>query len=952
MMTSHDSGTQSSPAAGTLLSPPLSPVREYSGSTDDNGAKQALNRRSENAKENNNPVASTENALKTILQSPKLFSRDRSASLPDGNARRPSQLANASSAKQPSLGTPIDLKNGHDYNNSNTPRGPQTFSGITDEASEFHVYRKEPVSGPKTSAETTTTPAEGHQSSFGSDDALDLNAIRQIDGQDSQACAGLRERDGKYKVSQQQHRPQAMAKSYSMPLPLSKARSKDVAKEKPSDASASMQRVGPHPQRPGTAPTSGHDTINTSRSDVDSSNINSLSTLLPLPPFSMPTYLQLELSTDRPSPLYLHSPESMHIAYEPSHVQFQRLLNFLLLPPQLEQVLGFGALTCLDAWLYTFTILPLRAVKAFWILGVWVLYSVLKELHDIASFVYVGVGRIRQRQRRASNGPTTATARKYSRTRLRPGFALSPRQSSTTSLNMENKMHIPAFPPQLRRNSTYRQRAKAPRKASTLQSNHKADLLQGLLIVATCAMLTKFDASRMYHSIRGQAAIKLYVIYNVLEVGDRLLSALGQDILECLFSAQTLDRKPNGRSKVLRPLWMFGLALVYSVAHTTALFYQVITLNVAVNSYSNALLTLLMSNQFVEIKGTVFKKFEKENLFQLTCADVVERFQLWLMLLIIALRNIVEVGGLSITLGNSASPLSNNNSSTGGTAPTPNRTFGIIPDSFTILPTLPFQILGPFLVVLGSEMLVDWLKHAYISKFNATSPKLYGRFLDVLTKDYYSYAFGAQNLTRRLGLPVIPLSCLFIRAALQTYHMFLATNVSAPNPGLPVTITDLSVDAASATTSILTQLRCICERAFSAIPISHNAVTDWISTWTVDDMVALVTKMLFFLVLYLLLLAFKLALGMVLLSYARARYQSIRLREHERTTEPGTKRVSGWGVVELGDDRRKRIYEGDPEGLRAIKERDHKTQERENKSGVGKALDSVDRYSMVAKRIW
>jgi hypothetical protein len=28
----------------------------------------------------------------------------------------------------------------------------------------------------------------------------------------------------------------------------------------------------------------------------------------------------------------------------------------------------------------------------------------------------------------------------------------------------------------------------------------------------------KLDASRMYHSIKGQAAIKLYVIYNMLEV--------------------------------------------------------------------------------------------------------------------------------------------------------------------------------------------------------------------------------------------------------------------------------------------------------------------------------------------------------------------------------------------------------------------------------------------------
>lgn len=50
------------------------------------------------------------------------------------------------------------------------------------------------------------------------------------------------------------------------------------------------------------------------------------------------------------------------------------------------------------------------------------------------------------------------------------------------------------------------------------------------------------------------------------------------------------------------------------------MIYQTISLNVAVNSYDHALLTLLVSNQFVEIKGSVFKKFEKDNLFQITCA--------------------------------------------------------------------------------------------------------------------------------------------------------------------------------------------------------------------------------------------------------------------------------------------------------------------------------------------
>lgn len=176
---------------------------------------------------------------------------------------------------------------------------------------------------------------------------------------------------------------------------------------------------------------------------------------------------------------------------------------------------------------------------------------------------------------------------------------------------------------------------------------------------------------------------------------------------------------------------MFLLALVYNVIHAAALFYQVITLNVAVNSYSNALLTLLMSNQFVEVKSTVFKKFEKDNIFQLTCADVVERFQLWLMLIIIALRNIVEVGGLSVL--SAAAESSDFVKET-----VPIRSNSILPNSFTILPSWSGEVLTPFLLVLGSEMVVDWVKHAYISKFNNVKPAVYQRYLDVLAKDYYT----------------------------------------------------------------------------------------------------------------------------------------------------------------------------------------------------------------------
>lgn len=39
------------------------------------------------------------------------------------------------------------------------------------------------------------------------------------------------------------------------------------------------------------------------------------------------------------------------------------------------------------------------------------------------------------------------------------------------------------------------------------------------------------------------------------------------------------------------------------------------------------------------------------------------------------------------------------------------------------------------LFVIVSEMVVDWLKHAFITKFNHVRASVYGRFTDVLAKD-------------------------------------------------------------------------------------------------------------------------------------------------------------------------------------------------------------------------
>ncbi|KAL9012943.1 MAG: hypothetical protein Q9173_002338 [Seirophora scorigena] len=654
---------------------------------------------------------------------------------------------------------------------------------------------------------------------------------------------------------------------------------------------------------------------------------------IPIPPYSLPTYLQLELSSRRPSPLYIHHSRSTDFPYESSRVKMERLQNFLRVPLHLEGVLWFGFFVCLDAWLSCFTILPLRFLKALGIIIQSVIRNVVAELKFIALSLYSGPGRVWRRRRASSaTSPTRpsvastvpATPKEtpsQSPSNKSPQFSFP--AESDNPLSDHNRVE-PARGRKARRSR--HQRAKST--PSALGPDNKADIVKGFLILVSCIILMQFDASRMYHGIRGQAAIKLYVIYNVLEVCDRLLSAIGQDVLECLISKEALERKPDGRSKIMRPFRLFLLALVYNLLHSSALFFQVITLNVAVNSYSNALLTLLMSNQFVEIKSTVFKKFEKENLFQLTCADVVERFQLWLMLTIIALRNLIETGGL--TLG----PASDNDFS-------PPIKSSIYPKAFTIFPTWAGLLFQPFLLVLGSEVLVDWLKHCYITKFNNTKPAIYGRFLDVFAKDYYTNAFANQNLTRRLGLPIIPLSCLFIRALVQTYHMFLATHLPPP---VASTATSLSVDSTStspATTAAIQHIDHMFRRAIgrstfgaaSSSPISILHPMSWLhQSWSTDDIIALFTMLTFFLILFLCLLIVKLLLGMILLSYARGRYKGMKEREAESVQAEG-RRVGGWGVVEVDEDKRRWIYMDDKEGAKRAREREERAREMQEKGG-------------------
>ena len=62
----------------------------------------------------------------------------------------------------------------------------------------------------------------------------------------------------------------------------------------------------------------------------------------------------------------------------------------------------------------------------------------------------------------------------------------------------------------------------------------------------------------------------------------------------------------------------------------------------------------------------------------------------------------------------------------------------------------------PVLFVVISEMGVDWLKHAFITKFNHIRASVYGRFADVLAKDVLATG-NLGEASRRKGRNV---SCI------------------------------------------------------------------------------------------------------------------------------------------------------------------------------------------------
>ncbi|KAF1743553.1 hypothetical protein MXB_232 [Myxobolus squamalis] len=152
------------------------------------------------------------------------------------------------------------------------------------------------------------------------------------------------------------------------------------------------------------------------------------------------------------------------------------------------------------------------------------------------------------------------------------------------------------------------------------------------------------------------------------KVLDKLMCSLGFDVID--YATQMIAHAKYGAA----------IDRVLNI-HSLIMLFQLICLNVAVNAHNHLLFSLFISNQIVEIKGSVFKKFDRKNLVYM-CNH-----------------------GLYCSINNRCT-----------------RTIRFYNNDF-VRGTFVYQIFKDLFFSLISELVVDWIKHSFIVKFNHINHK-------------------------------------------------------------------------------------------------------------------------------------------------------------------------------------------------------------------------------------
>ncbi|EPR77945.1 Eukaryotic membrane protein family [Spraguea lophii 42_110] len=217
---------------------------------------------------------------------------------------------------------------------------------------------------------------------------------------------------------------------------------------------------------------------------------------------------------------------------------------------------------------------------------------------------------------------------------------------------------------------------------------------QSIAIVLSFFIVKNIDVSYMYHVIRTQSLMKMYVLFNVLELSEKLIGTLSSDLLSFIKSFDIAIKK--NYKKYYISTFFYSIS---TIIETVILSMQYIVILQSIHACSNTLYALLISNLFLELKSSVFKRGDRKMVFEVLHQDLLKRFNLFLYVTLSFFHIYFEPNNVN-------------------------------------------DFIKPLLILLF-KLLADWVKHAFICRHNNIDPRIYALF-DVEFK--IPYISAAHNV--------------------------------------------------------------------------------------------------------------------------------------------------------------------------------------------------------------
>lgn len=263
--------------------------------------------------------------------------------------------------------------------------------------------------------------------------------------------------------------------------------------------------------------------------------------------------------------------------------------------------------------------------------------------------------------------------------------------------------------------------------------------LKSITILIIFYFLNNLYPDRIYHYLKEQSLMRVYVLFGVLELAEKLIGTLCDDIIEnididgnnlkgnsidCNLKGNNIDINKKGNNlkgnniessidinkqgnniniqnidniqnienienNLKGNYFLNSLLFVCStLCHTLIFYFQYLIIQLSLNTSLTNLYSLIISIQFIELKGNVFKKGNKNNLFSIIDNDSLKRFNLTIYLIIAFLS-----------------------------------LFSESEESYKIL-----FFLEPILIIFFLKIFIDWIKHIFFCRFNNLDLNIYDEY--------------------------------------------------------------------------------------------------------------------------------------------------------------------------------------------------------------------------------